>query len=93
MSNITAKPYRKLYFAQFVQKIFSFKMDIICFDLHPHEDISNSRTRPKVLISSVILYVFTYLISIIAKANPFEDAKVEEQEELQFEPEGKRFFR
>ena len=36
--------------------------------------------------------IFTYLISTIAKANPFEDARVEEQEEL-FENEGNFFFR
>ena len=34
---------------------------------------------------------FTYQIFITAKANPFEDAKVEEQEEM-LEPEGKEFF-
>ena len=66
-------------------------MDIICFDLHLHEGISNFRTRREVLISSVTMYL--HLISIIAKANPFEDATVEEQEELPFEPEGKCFFR
>ena len=32
-----------------------------------------------------------FYISIIAKANPFEDARVEEQEEL-FEPEGNLFL-
>ena len=50
--------------------------------------------QPISILKLFLLYnVFTYLISIIAKANPFEDATVEEQEELQFEPEGKCFFR
>ena len=57
ISRLNHTSYRKLYFTQFVQNSFSFNMDIICFDLHPHEDISNSRTRPKVLISSVIIYL------------------------------------
>ena len=41
----------------------------------------------------IVISIFTYLISIIAKANPFEDATLEEQEELPFESEGKCFFR
>ena len=38
-----------------------------------------------------MLYLRTYLIFIIAKANPSEDARVEEQEEM-LEPAGKDFF-
>ena len=51
----------------------------------------NTRYSKAALTLTFLCYL-TYLISIIiAKANPFEDARVEEQEEL-FEPEG-NFFR